>query len=73
MKLANFQLEPLTCPSCIRKIENTLNKQTGVLKTRVLFHSSKVKTEFDETMIDSEQLEQILEKLGYPVLASKVS
>ena len=73
MKLANFQLEPLTCPSCIKKIENTLNKQAGVLKARVLFHSNKVKTEFDETIIDAEQLEQTLEKLGYPVLASKVS
>ena len=73
MKTANYQLEPLTCPSCIKKIESTLNKQTGVLKARVLFHSNKVKADFDETIITPEQLQQVLEKLGYPVLASKVS
>ncbi|MFO1443724.1 cation transporter [Bacillus sp. Bva_UNVM-123] len=72
MKTANFQLEPLTCPSCIKKIESTLNRQSGVLKARVLFHSSKVKIDYDESMITEMHLQQIVFKLGYPVLASKI-
>lgn len=73
MKIVSYQLDPLTCPSCIKKIESTLNKQIGVEKVKVLYHSSKVKIEFNETMIDADNLEQILKKLGYPVLSRKVS
>jgi copper chaperone len=68
-----FQLEPLTCPSCIKKIETTLNKTAGVETAKVLFNSSKVKTEFDESKIEAGQLEETIEKLGYPVLSAKVS
>jgi copper chaperone len=68
-----FQLEPITCPSCIKKIETTLNKTTGVESAKVLFNSSKVKTEFDNAQIEASQLEETIKKLGYPVLSSKVS
>lgn len=73
MTKAVFQLEPLTCPSCIKKIEITLNKTAGVDAAKVLFNSSKVKTEFDETQIEAYQLEETIKKLGYPVLSVKVS
>jgi copper chaperone len=70
MSKAVFQLEPLTCPSCIKKIETTLNKTTGVETAKVLFNSSKVKTEFDDTQIETSQLEATIKKLGYPLLSS---
>jgi copper chaperone len=73
MSKAVFQLEPITCPSCIKKIETTLNKTTGVESAKVLFNSSKVKTEFDNAQIEASQLEETIKKLGYPVLSSKVS
>ncbi|MTT30425.1 heavy metal-binding protein [Terrilactibacillus sp. BCM23-1] len=69
---ATFQLEPLTCPSCIKKIETTLNKTEGVESAKVMFNSSKVKTEFDECQVKASQLEETIKKLGYPVLSSKV-
>lgn len=73
MRKAVYQLEPLTCPSCIKKIESTLNKTEGVLNAKVLFNSSKVKTEFDETIIEAEKIQEIVQKLGYPILSAKVS
>ena len=73
MSKAVFQLEPLTCPSCIKKIETTSNKTTGVESAKVLFNSSKVKTKFDNAQIEASQLEETIKKLGYPVLSSKVS
>lgn len=69
MKNVSFQLEQLTCPSCIRKIENTLNKTAGVEKAAVLFNSSKVKAQYDEAKIDAEQIEKVIRNLGYPVLS----
>ncbi len=73
MAKAEFQLEPLTCPSCIRKIETTLSKTAGVESARVLFNSSKVKAEFDEGRIGADELKGIITKLGYPVLSARVS
>ncbi|GIN59323.1 copper chaperone [Lederbergia ruris] len=72
MTTVKFQLETLSCPSCIKKIETALNKQAGVKEANVLFHSSKVKATFDEAITTAEQLEETITKLGYPVLKTKV-
>lgn len=73
MMKAQFQLEPLTCPSCIKYIETSLSKVAGVTEVKVLFSSSKVKLSFDQAEITAEQLEETMEKLGYPVLSSKIA
>lgn len=73
MSKAVYQLEPLTCPSCIKKIETTLSKTAGVESTKVMFNSSKVRTEFDENEIKADKIEETITKLGYPVLSVKVS
>ncbi|NLN25526.1 MAG: heavy-metal-associated domain-containing protein [Bacteroidetes bacterium] len=69
MKTIRIQLETLTCPSCINKIESVLNKQNGVKEAKVMFNSSKVKITYDSEKITSEALAEIIEKLGYPVLS----
>ncbi|MFD1850856.1 heavy-metal-associated domain-containing protein [Oceanobacillus bengalensis] len=68
MKTAKFQLEPLTCPSCIKKIETKLGKMDGVDEAKVLFNSSKVKATYNEEAVSADQLQELIEKLGYPVL-----
>lgn len=73
MSKAVIQLETLTCPSCIKKIENVLLKTTGVNQARVLFSSSKVKAEFDSSLIKADHLVKSIEKLGYSVLSFKKS
>ena len=73
MTKAEFQLEPLTCPSCIKKIEGALAKTEGVKNSRVLFNSSKVKLNFDETAVQAEDIQKRIEKLGFEVKSSKVS
>ena len=40
MKTIRFQLETLTCPTCITKIEGALNKESGVEEAKVLFLTS---------------------------------
>jgi len=68
MKSAEFQLEPLPCPSCIIKIERTLEKKEGVEEARVLFNSSKVKVEYNEVQASEEVLQETIEMLGFPVI-----
>ena len=69
MKTIRIQLETLTCPSCINKIEGVLNKQTGVDEAKVMFNSSKVKITYNEEETNPNKLSEIIEKLGYPVLS----
>ena len=69
MAIKKFQLEPLTCPSCIKKIETKLSKMDGVDEAKVMFNSSKVKTTFNEELVTADELKDTIEKLGYPVIA----
>ncbi|WP_342514162.1 heavy-metal-associated domain-containing protein [Sporosarcina sp. FSL K6-1522] len=73
MKKVVFGLEPLSCPSCIKKIESALKKVDGVKDAKVLFHSGKVRAQFDDSLIQADELQQMIVKLGYPVLSQKVS
>lgn len=73
MKKGVFTLEPLSCPSCIKKIEGALKKMDGMKEVNVLFNSSKVRTQFDEELVTAEEIQHTIFKLGYPVLAQKVS
>ncbi len=69
MKKATLNLETLTCPSCLQKINNALKGLDGVDKdsVNVMFNSSKVKVEFDETKIKVEDITKSIDKLGFEV------
>lgn len=73
MRKAVFTLEPFGCPSCVKKIEGTLSRLDGVKEVKVMFHSGRVRTQFDEDRIQIDQIQETLTKLGYPVLSQKVS
>lgn len=74
MKSATIQLETLTCPSCIQKIEGALKSLDGIDKdtAKVSFNSSKVKLDFDGDKVSIEEIESAISKLGYDVLKSRV-
>ena len=69
MQKATIQLETLTCPSCVQKIENATKALTGVNKesVKVLFNSSKVKFDFDDEKLSVEDVEKAITALGYEV------
>jgi copper chaperone CopZ len=74
MQKATIQLETLTCPSCMQKIENGVKSLDGVSKEslKVLFNSSKVMLEFDDEKVSIKDIEHVIDKLGYEVLKSQV-
>jgi len=73
MKKIVLNLEPLTCPSCIKKIEGALNRMDGIAEAKVLFNSGKVRAQFDESKIAPDEIAKTVAGLGYPVLSQKVS
>ena len=74
MKKATIQLETLTCPSCVLKIENVVKSLNGVDKesVNVLFNSSKAKFDFDAEKLSVEEIEKAITTLGYEVKKSLV-
>ncbi|WPC07748.1 heavy-metal-associated domain-containing protein [Globicatella sp. PHS-GS-PNBC-21-1553] len=74
MQKATIQLETLTCPSCMQKIENGVKSLDGVDKNnlKVLFNSSKVKVEYDDKKVSIKDIENAIDKLGYEVKKSQV-
>lgn len=74
MQKAVIQLESLSCPSCLQKIENAVKALNGVQQDslKVLFNASKVKLNFDSATLAIEDIEKAIEDLGYPVVKSKV-
>jgi len=74
MQKAVINLETLTCPSCIQKIENAVKGMEGIEKEslEVLFNSSRVRLNFDSESTTIEAIEKTIEDLGYPVIRSRV-
>ena len=74
MQKATIQIETLTCPSCMQKIENGVKSLDGVSKEslKVLFNSSKVRVEFDDEKVSIKDIENAIDKLGYEVMKSQV-
>ena len=74
MQKATIQIETLTCPSCMQKIENGVKSLDGVNKNniKVLFNSSKVKVEYDDEKVSIKDIENAIDKLGYEVIKSQV-
>ena len=67
-----MQLDELSCPSCMQKIQAGVSQQDGVESVNVLFNASKVKAEYDEAVTNPDELTQAVTDLGYSVQSIKV-
>jgi copper chaperone CopZ len=66
-----YQLETVSCPSCVAKIEGMLRNTDGIDSSEVSFNSSRVKVAFDEGTVTSEIIKGRIAALGYKVLGEK--
>lgn len=73
MKTATLQLETLSCPSCLAKIEATLKGIVGVQKdsVKVMFNASRAKVDFDSEQTSVDEMSTAIENLGYKVLKAR--
>ncbi|KAF1083743.1 Copper chaperone CopZ [Sporotomaculum syntrophicum] len=74
MKKATIQLETLTCPTCMLKIEGAVKALDGIDKEslNVSFNSSKVKVNFDDEKVSIKDIENAIDKVGYEVKKTQV-
>ncbi|MFY9118971.1 MAG: cation transporter, partial [Syntrophomonadaceae bacterium] len=68
MARKTYQLETLTCPTCVRKIETAVKQMEGVKDVEVLFNASKVKVNFEDSLKDGKDIRKTIERLGFSIL-----
>lgn len=72
--MAEFQIDNLTCGSCVAKIEKTLGKVKGVESVDVSLTSNRGRVVFDQARISSAAIGQAITAAGYPArLTSELS
>lgn len=60
----------LTCPSCMKKIEEAVKEIKGVQRIKILFDASKAQVIYDDA-VPVEDIIKMINELGYQVLSVK--
>ncbi len=62
-----IRIEDMTCVNCARTIEKHLSKIQGVEEVKVSFTLKQAEIEFNEFLVNEEEIEKEIESLGYKV------
>jgi Cu+-exporting ATPase len=68
MKKLTIPISGMHCASCAQNIEKTLKKLNGVSNANVNFATEKAIVEFDENIINENEINNAIEQLGYKVI-----
>lgn len=71
MEKVMMKLGGLTCPSCLTKIQKSVEAVDGTADVKVLFNAGKVKFTLDPTVTSPNVVQQGIEKMGYAVYETK--
>jgi len=69
MQKDSIKISGMSCAACAARIEKGLNQIPGVASANVNLAMERATVEYDEKQVKREQLDQLVEKLGYKVLA----
>jgi len=68
MKKTLLRIDGMTCSACSNGLEKFLNKQEGILNSSVNLVMANALIEYDETILDINQIEQFIKKAGFKSL-----
>jgi len=60
-----LKIKGMTCSNCELKIENSLNKLSGIESANVCLSDESAEINYDKNKISKEKITEIIEKLGY--------
>jgi Cu+-exporting ATPase len=63
-----FDINGMTCASCVRRIEEGLRQTDGVSKANVNFATQKVTVEYESSHLEAKDLQEKINDLGYEAL-----
>lgn len=65
MKKVKFDIQGMTCSSCSTHVEKAVNKLKGIQNVNVNLLSNNMIVEYDDTILDNEQIIQAVVQAGY--------
>lgn len=68
-----YKIEGMSCTSCAMKIENTLKDIEGITEVEVSYGDSVAYVSYDTQKIHANDIEKLIEKLGYKALQKQAS
>ncbi len=71
MKKETLSLTGMTCASCANAIEKSVGKVEGIDTANVNFATEKLTVEFDELIVDTQKIAEVVKKAGYSVVEKK--
>jgi len=67
----SIKVSGMSCAACAARIEKGLNKIEGVNSANVNFAMERATVDFDDSMVQSQQFDELIKKLGYDVIREK--
>lgn len=67
----SFNIGGMSCAACAARIEKSLSKLEGVRQANVNLAIEKATVDFDDSVVNEDNLEAVIEKLGYSVIKEK--
>ncbi len=64
--LAEYQIEKMTCASCIGKIESALSDLSGFESVEINLTSNRGRVFYDPTEVNSQKIAEVITKSGFP-------
>ncbi|MDD3024137.1 MAG: heavy metal translocating P-type ATPase, partial [Syntrophomonadaceae bacterium] len=67
----SFKISGMSCSACAARIEKGLNKMEGVKQANVNYGVEKATVEFDDQMVNFDDFNEKIKKLGYAIISEK--
>ncbi|WP_315116287.1 heavy metal translocating P-type ATPase [uncultured Clostridium sp.] len=68
MKNEILNIEGMTCAACAKAVERAAKKVEGINEANVNFASEKLNISFDESKVNLEEIQKVIEKSGYKAI-----
>jgi len=65
MKTINIEIKGMTCDGCKNSVERVLNRQEAVKKAIVNLEQGNAMVAFDEKMLSTDDMIQMINRLGF--------
>ena len=67
----NFEVKGMTCASCEKHINHSVNQLNGILKVKSSYENGNTEIEFDNSKTTVEEIEKAINSTGYSIINSK--
>lgn len=72
MKTRSYNIAGMTCASCAQTVEKGIKKLNGIEKASVNLATEKLNVEFDDMLINENEIKDAVEHAGYEVISDDV-